>query len=470
MKRTYLKWIIPVILLYIMVGIACLGFGGFFKNEVIETELSYLSKSLKYGLDNTDMIVKTAVDYNDATAVSLNKYDLISEKKDIVILLSQLSKNEYVKTAVACDSDGKGFDNRGNSVSIAEEDFFQELKSKYSSGGKGFLQIHEAGIFAKNNLIIINQVDFQNDVKGFLIADMDITGMEGTLFPNEDFYDSIALVSLTGQVIAGKDGGSNFFERKDIVLHNDVIKLNISQKNEMISPVDGYGYMVMVPSEVTAAATIALISDEKLESEPNVRWRLVRYRLFVVALMIIILFYIALNYIVLYVFRYLRKRRAARDRAKIRLDKLTGLLNEFGVKDELQKYINSTRVEKGGALFVISLNVEGKADKDSIIKALAEILPQKYRLTDVIGRGEDNTIIIFLKDIIEAKDIRKQTDELQMLLYDFKTEHNNEETKMVISVGRSIYPKDGEIAEELLELARGAISKTGKEVKSEGSI
>lgn len=468
MKKAYLNWLIPVMILYVMVGMACLLFGDFFKHEVIETELSFLSKSLAEGLNSTDVIVQTAVDYNDAMAVCFINFDLSENKDDMVPYLAHMAKNEYVRTSVVCDLEGKGFDNKGNPVDLEGEAFFLDVQSKYSNGGKGFSQNYEEGVFPQNSLVIVNQVDFSNGERGFLITDMDISSMASNLLPDENHYDRIVLVSMTGQIIAGQDGGANFFDKKIEGLQEDVIKLNISQKKEMISEIPGYGYLILEPSSVTSFATVALITKEDLEAIPAVQWRLARYRWFVLALVLIIVVYVSINLFGYYIISFVKKKREEKENKSIKIDQLTELYNEFGVKDEIQKYISGQGTDRGAVLFALSVELEDQRDYEEVMKALAETIPNKHRATDILGRGDDNSFFIFLKDIIEAKDIRKQMDELQLFLYDFKTDMMNNDKKVKISAGRAIYPKDGNTAEELLKSARGALKKSPED--GNGSI
>lgn len=464
MKKAYLKWLIPVVVLYVMVGIACLVFGGYYKNEVYQNELSYMSKSLKKGLNYTDMLVKTAVDHSDSTAVFINKFEVASDKEQILAQLNQLIKDEYVKSAIICNYTGIGFDNKGEDVSLAGESFFEEIKDKYSNGGSGLVQVYEDGFFPAYNLLVVHQFEYANDRKGFLISDMDLSSLYNALFPDKEIYDEIALISLTGQVLVGEESGSDFFYNKKYNFQYDILKLNISQKKETIVEVDD-GYLMLVPSDITATATIAVVTNDSLKTRPQVKLKTHRFRVFVLMVLLCIAVYVAINIFIYHFIRYLRRQRMSRESAKIKVDKLTGLYNEVGVRDEIQKYVNSQTINKGGILFVISLEMDNSEGKEKAAKALGNALPEKYRLTDIIGRSDENSLLVFLKDISEEKDIRKQTDELQIFLYDFKTEMDQEEYTMTIRVGRALYPKDGDDADQLLKTAQKALGESKRSTK-----
>lgn len=469
MKKAYLKWLIPVVVLYLMVGVACLVFGGYLKNEFLQTELFYMSEAYRSGINTADMIIKTAVDYNDSTAVCFTELDFVDDREYIQYLLSSIVQNNNVKISVACNMDGKGYDNKGNEISFTREDFFKEIKSTYSSGGKGIMPILSEGALAKDNIVVVNQVTYKDGRKGFLITAMDITDLNGIIFPYEEYYDKVALISLSGQIIAGKDVGSNFFD-DEYGLQEDVIKLNISQKKDLVSRVEGHGYILMCPSSIASGAVIAIVSDEAMNAHPNIKAKMSRYYSFVIILMVCILIYTTLSYMVVFIESIIRKKLAAREKEKIKIDKITGLLNETAVVDEIKRFIHSPASGNGGLLYAVRAKSANPKDNERVAKALAKAVPQNYRHTDVLGRREEGEFLLFLKNIAEVKDIRKQTDELQMLLYDFKTELNEEDVKVKISVGRAIYPKDGSDAEQILDAAMKALEESRDETRENSSF
>ena len=103
-----------------------------------------------------------------------------------------------------------------------------------------------------------------------------------------------------------------------------------------------------------------------------------------------------------------------------------------------------------------------------IIEDVATELKNTYRITDILGRGDDGAFLIFLKGFEGEKDIRKQTDELQLFLYDLKSGLLEDGQNVNISAGRAIYPKNGGNVEELLSAVRGALEKSKAEGR--GSI
>ena len=85
-------------------------------------------------------------------------------------------------------------------------------------------------------------------------------------------------------------------------------------------------------------------------------------------------------------------------------------------------------------------------------------MTKNYRSSDFLGRGKNGEFFIFLRDISEEKDIRKQTDALQLFMHDIKADNKMFGTKVNVSAGRAIFTKDGGCGEEIVSAARDALA------------
>ena len=106
---------------------------------------------------------------------------------------------------------------------------------------------------------------------------------------------------------------------------------------------------------------------------------------------------------------------------------------------------------------------KGDEAANKAIQVFTDKLSQNYRASDIIGRMSDSEFVIFMKDISETKDIRKQVDELQLFLYDIRTDVFRDEEGINAIAGGVLYPDKGDNAEELLGAAREAMEKSKKE-------
>ena len=124
MKKAYLKWIVPVVALYLLVGVTCFVFRGIVKREITVNELHKIAHDADENLRSVDEILQTVVDYNNATAVSFANMDFYEDQDKLVNVLKVLSQNESVYGSIVCNLEGEGVNEKGNPVNIQNESFF----------------------------------------------------------------------------------------------------------------------------------------------------------------------------------------------------------------------------------------------------------------------------------------------------------------------------------------------------------
>ncbi|WP_029231257.1 GGDEF domain-containing protein [Butyrivibrio sp. VCB2006] len=465
MKKAYLRWFVPIIALYLVVGITCLFFRGSIQREVSQNEVHNISHIAEESLRSVDMIIKTVVDYNDSTAVSFANMDFYKDRTKIVNVLKALSQNESVYGSVVCTLDGQGYNEKGVNIDLKDERFFEEISRDYKSGGRGMVFVPTDGCFEAGSVVVVNYLNFNGTTKGYLITDSKVADLNSRIFSKLPNLDTAVLVELGGRVYAGNFDGDNFWDNNIKQMPLDTIKLNISQKKYYESRVEDYGNLVVIPSELTSGGIVLLISDETMKQ--LISGRMKAYKYLVCTLFIILTIYILANLGIFLLGRFIRRMRATKESEKIKTDLITGLYNEVGFNGELNGYARYAG-DRNGMLFAVTVDCDNSSERAEIAKNVADELQQTYRLSDILGRTEAGEFLIFLKGVAEEKDIRKQTDELQLFLYDLKSELHEQGKDVSIAAGRAIYPKDGASSEEILSAARGALEKSKAEGR--GSI
>ena len=100
----------------------------------------------------------------------------------------------------------------------------------------------------------------------------------------------------------------------------------------------------------------------------------------------------------------------------------------------------------------------GKAAGDAGFKKFIKMLRSQFRASDIIARAGEDSLIIFMKDVAEDKDIRKQTDEFQLFLYDFKEDASH--AGLVANAGVAVYPDNADNSGDLLARANEALERS----------
>lgn len=457
MKKAYLKWLVPIIALYVMVGMTCWFFRGIVIREVTENEMHRISHIAEENVRSVDVTIQTVVDYNYSTAVSFANMDFYDDQEKLVNVLRTLSKNESVRGSIVVDGNGVGVNEKGEKVNVSNTSFFAQVKESFHNGGSGMVQILENEYFSAGSVVVVNFVNFNEKTKGYLITASKVEDIKERMFKGLPELEVAALVNIDGFIYAGNIDVENLWKDRSDMLPVDTIKMYISQKKYYMSRIEGYGNLIVVPSGQVAGGVVIVASDDDMSK--MIKGYMVNYYNLVIALLVIVTLYILVNVGILMFGRFIRKIRAARESERTKTDSITGLYNEYGFVGELSCYTRYSG-DRNGILFAISIDCDNSTDRIKILKDIAEQLKQTYRITDILGRGEDGEFLVFLKGFDGEKDIRKQTDEMQMFLYDLKSELIDNNKKVKISAGRAIYPQNGGNADELLANVRGALEKS----------
>ncbi len=469
MRKVIIKLLIPVILLYLMVGIACNVYFQILRKNVAEDELYRTADLLAEGLYNADLIIKTAMDYHDHAAVVSQNLNFYTDKKEMVDQLVSISKIENVIASMACDADGNGYNSKGEAISLKDEAFFAVAQRDYSRGGSGLIAIDGSGLYDGRSVVLINQVNYKDQVKGFIITVLSVKNFSEKIFNIPYEVDRAALVSLGGVIITEFEAAECYDADKRVTFWEDVpdnlpvdtIKLYISQRNKYIDEIKDYGYAVVAPSLVTQGAAVLLVSEKNMDRV--VLKRLAGYRRFEFELFLVLTLFIVVVILIHFLDRKIRFNLAFKPAGGENRDKLTGLYNRQGSIVEINRYVEASDV-KNGLIFVLHVDsfsairaAEGDNAADNDILQFTRKLMQNYRISDVVGRLSDDEYIIFLKDIAQDKDIRKQVDELQVFLFDMKTDMAKGNKKLNVCVGGAVFPRDGKSAEQLMACANEAM-------------
>jgi diguanylate cyclase (GGDEF)-like protein len=165
-----------------------------------------------------------------------------------------------------------------------------------------------------------------------------------------------------------------------------------------------------------------------------------------------------------------RVKRARAVRALMTHDSLTGLLNHTSVKDALERETAQAR-RAGTSLCLAMIDVDhfkqvndrhGHPAGDRVLKALAQLLQQRLRRSDVVGRygGEEFIVVLPDTDMVVACEI---LDRLRSAFGDIEYRAGAAVFKATFSVGVANFPANAELpatlimsADKALYVAKGA--------------
>jgi diguanylate cyclase (GGDEF)-like protein len=159
-----------------------------------------------------------------------------------------------------------------------------------------------------------------------------------------------------------------------------------------------------------------------------------------------------------------RAKRARAVRTLMTHDSLTGLLNHTSVKDTLEREVAQAR-RTGSTLCVALLDVDhfkqvndryGHPAGDRVLKALAQLLQQRLRRSDVIGRygGEEYIVVLPNTGVDLAVEV---LDRLRIAFGAVEYRAGDGVFKVTFSGGVAGYPANAESPTALIKLADRAL-------------
>lgn len=472
MKRYFLRWFVPVILLFAMIAAAMFYYRSSVRRYAFELEISKVYGEIENGLGKSEIALKSVSDANYGVAVSLPLLDYQEDGRIIVTLLSNLKKSEIVKKTMAVDLAGVGYDDRGSKVDISGLLLFKELSNRFKDGGTGFLLVSDEG-FDQGSVATVNSINFKNDKKGYLITIIKNDDLKEQLFGNVPPVFSCFYIAFDGNIIVSNSGEEYEHFAEEVWsfipdnISQDVVKLSIVQKKYYNTEIEDYGFLMVIPSNVTNGAVLAVASDEEMNF--LIREQMMEYYKFCFHIITAVVIYVFLCVLLLLLIRYFRRRRLAAFDEKSRRDPLTGVYSKEGLIYEIDKCVKGTPA-KPGILFVVRvenytrLRIEkGDTEADKSVVAFIDRFSMEFRVTDIVGRVGDDEYFVFLKDIREEKDVRKQIDEMHLLLHDIREEKSTDGEMLVAYAGYARFPGNGNSAKELIEYSEKMMEKAREE-------
>ena len=471
-KKSFLRWLIPLFCYYGILAIILTSYWKDVYRKAVNAKENEIAFDVALAVEDIDISVQTATARIAEAAEAFSLYTLTYNRNQISMLLKNMVEETDLSYSVICDLDGVGYDMDGRDVNVSQDSYFDDVTAEYSRGGIGML-LPDGQTEIDTEILIVSGITFGNRDKGYLISRIPIVTVSDQLFLDKYIANRSDIVTIDGDIITlghnKKHSGSTGVTRQKLWtnlpagISKDTIKLSISQKNVYISDIPDYGYVLVVPFTTMTGAVVTFVTEDEMKQMIDGDLDSVRY-LFVC----LVLSSIALVFLVFManVFgNYIEKKRREKRLTAVERDVVTGLMTRLSATRAVETYIAEPG-DKRGLLFIIGLNssVEGKKEDaftNERIKEFSRALEMNFRATDILGRISDQEFMVFLKDIHEDKDVRKQTDHMQMFLHDVKV--INGDVELYANAGAALFPDNGRAAHDIIVAAENALAESRKE-------
>ena len=471
-KRSHLRWLIPVLCYFAVLTIALISYWNYTYRQVAEAKETDIAFDIERAIDVIDLAIEmdTARVTQISRAVSL--YGIGYNRNQITSLLKNLVEETDLSYALVCNLDGEGYDMNGRDLDLSTEPYFSAVSAEYSRGGIGMM-LPDGQADKDPEVMIVSGISFEDKEKGYLIAKVPVIAVSDQLFRDRYVANRSDIVTIDGDIITfghNKKYSARTGVTRQKLWNNlpegvskDTIKLSISQRNVHMSRVDDYGYVIVVPFSRMAGGVVTFITeDEMRQMIKDDLHPLYHVTIWVVLASLILLVAIfAVNAIS----DLITKRTREKILTAVERDVVTGLMTRASATRTIENYLNEPG-EKRGIVFVIGLNSTDDDKNDDAfsggrLKEFARSLEMGFRATDILGRISDREFLVFLKDIHEEKDVRKQTDHMQMFLHDVKVMDGHRE--LSANAGAALFPDSGKDAHDIIMAAENALIRSRKD-------
>lgn len=473
MRRTFLRWLIPVVLYSVFVATVLGVFKTSARNIAIHDAWQTQVNEIDRALYKADVNIKAVQDVTKMAAEYCEDYDFKQDSDKICKWLSYIIDKSYASSVVLCDSEGYGYSESGKRTSIVGEPFFDDMVSYFGNGGNGMIFLGVYAEYDSYQVAYIVATEFVDGSRGYVISYIDTENLPNQIFGDNFKGDLGYIVAYDGSILVSSNGilGTGDGKAWDTLpgeVPVEAIKNSISNKIEYTCELKGHGYLTVSPSMITQGGAIVYTSYETMDKLIAVPMSHTEnlLKVFMIATVVLVLLLILADILSDRLEIYFGKRR----REKRKIDELTGLLEEESAERAIDEYLKLGGTN--GLLFVMAIDgadeiriSKGEEYIDKAMLHIATELKTQFRITDVISRSAEDEFFVFLKDIETEKDIRKQTDDMQMFIHDLKEEGMAEKYPIKLNVGAAILPKDGSSGKEIVFAGRKAIERMKSEQK-----
>ncbi len=153
-------------------------------------------------------------------------------------------------------------------------------------------------------------------------------------------------------------------------------------------------------------------------------------------------------------------------------DLLTGLNNKLATERKIKEFI-ARNPNAQSMMFILDIDnfkkindTMGHAFGDEVLRSLGQQISTIFRATDIVGRAGGDEFIVFLKNITQAGDVRKEAKKVEDFFKDFKA---GEYTKYsaTASIGVAIFPEEGSDFESIYKAADKALYRAKERGKNQ---
>ena len=182
MKRSHLRWLVPIIIYFIAVAVILIYYRGIIYRRAASSKLSEIALAIGEEVREKDIVIDEAIASITMSGQAMSLYTMNYNNNQIQTLLKGLVDETELTDAFVCDDEGKGYDYLGKNISIGDNEYFNILRSEYSRGGTGLVLPDRSENSRNTECLIVSGLKFSNRDGGYLVATLPIDSLADQVF------------------------------------------------------------------------------------------------------------------------------------------------------------------------------------------------------------------------------------------------------------------------------------------------
>ena len=478
-KSTAIQWLLPTVILLFAIVIMFIDFYTT-SSESAQVQVEKNFTAVTEGYASTLKERMTAIQKTGKTiAVVMENHS----KKEIGLAeetVEALYNQTDAYMVIMADMDGRGVNQEKEWVSLAETDYFEQIKD----GTEKFVYLENDGISDKKAVLgVLPIYKSQGD-------NPEIGGMLLLYYPIEDFDNLLKLNEFQGNAFyIMTDSQGKFLETAEgtaTVLNgtelweligdtNQASKLRTRMENGNSGIVDAKDgvieyRLVYVPIEINDWYMVVGIKQNYAVLIQNQTWN--NTRMMFIKLVVIIGIFLGIIVIVNIISK-IRSNEKTKDLAdKADADLLTDLNNKLATERKIKEYI-AQHPDEQALLFVLDIDnfkkindTMGHAFGDEVLSSIGHGIKGEFRVSDIIGRTGGDEFMVFLKNVNSDTMIEQESQRVTRFFKDLRV---GEYVKYspTASIGAAVFPRDAKDFEGLYKAADKALYKAKERGKNQ---
>ena len=417
-------------------------------------------------------LVASAMDEDDEVRINSTLFSLGNNTDNYLAVLCETSGRAIYKVT------GEDGVKRKNMSSL---DYFE----KVTGSGKGYIYVKDDGITGKSAIICVAPIQTEGEKVGIFLQYYDVSQFRN-IAKRADFgtESQIFVIDGEGNVMAYTGLYDKYLET-DHNLWDDLEEqgADAEQLSALISTLDSKtnsvnyveqksGKRVYVCSRLGILdwSIVTELTGPYVDKQVDREWSSTRNA--IVQLLVLTAVFGVIVLVINIITMATDKEKRASLEAKADTDLLTDLYNKAATERKIKEYI-AAHPDEQALMFVLDIDnfkkindTMGHAFGDEVLRAVGTMIKTEFRASDIIGRTGGDEFTIFLKNVKEEEELKKQ---VERILRFFSNLQVGEYVKYSpnASIGAAVFPRDAGDFESLYKAADAALYVAKKRGKNQ---